>query len=179
MTPRSIREPWGVSQDELTPEEIVRKHLANYPLYKPDQPVFSKEDKNNIYLNWCDDPLRQMDRTTCFDAQVIDKTFYLLHIEVNKQYRGKGYGLLLYLLLEEIAKDLGCHTIEQTPSGCTPGKETRMKYVCRKLGYEPKGIVAASKNICPDGLLPDGVVCPRCGKRRGPSGINGGTWVHF
>lgn len=35
------------------------------------------------------------------------------------------------------------------------------------------------ENDCPDGLLPDGNICPRCGKRRGPSGIAGGTWVHF
>jgi hypothetical protein len=32
---------------------------------------------------------------------------------------------------------------------------------------------------CPDGLLPDGDICPGCGKRRGPSGIGGGTWVHY
>jgi len=32
---------------------------------------------------------------------------------------------------------------------------------------------------CPDGLLPDGECCPRCGGRRAPSGIDGGTWVHF
>ncbi len=32
---------------------------------------------------------------------------------------------------------------------------------------------------CPDGLLPDGPICPRCGKNRAPSGIGGGTWVHW
>lgn len=32
---------------------------------------------------------------------------------------------------------------------------------------------------CPDGLTPDGPICPKCGGRRGPSGIDGGTWVHF
>lgn len=31
---------------------------------------------------------------------------------------------------------------------------------------------------CPDGLLPDGPICPKCGGVRGPSGIGGGTWVH-
>jgi hypothetical protein len=31
---------------------------------------------------------------------------------------------------------------------------------------------------CPDALLPDGPVCPRCGGHRGPSGIDGGSWVH-
>jgi len=32
---------------------------------------------------------------------------------------------------------------------------------------------------CPNALLPDGPVCPRCGGRRGPSGVDGGSWVHF
>lgn len=31
---------------------------------------------------------------------------------------------------------------------------------------------------CPDGLLPDGDRCPKCGGPRAPSGIGGGTWVH-
>lgn len=34
-------------------------------------------------------------------------------------------------------------------------------------------------NQCPDGLLPDGEQCPRCGGKRAPSGVGGGTWVHF
>lgn len=32
---------------------------------------------------------------------------------------------------------------------------------------------------CPDNLLPDGETCPRCGGPRAPSGIDGGSWVHF
>jgi hypothetical protein len=32
---------------------------------------------------------------------------------------------------------------------------------------------------CPDGLSPEGETCPRCGGHRAPSGIDGGTWVHF
>lgn len=32
---------------------------------------------------------------------------------------------------------------------------------------------------CPDGLLPDGPTCPRCGGKRGPSGVDGGSWVHY
>ncbi len=32
---------------------------------------------------------------------------------------------------------------------------------------------------CPNNLLPDGPVCPKCGGRRGPSGIDGGSWVHY
>lgn len=32
---------------------------------------------------------------------------------------------------------------------------------------------------CADGALPDGETCPQCGAPRAPSGIGGGTWVHF
>jgi len=31
---------------------------------------------------------------------------------------------------------------------------------------------------CPDALLPDGTICPRCGNERAPSGVDGGSWVH-
>lgn len=40
-------------------------------------------------------------------------------------------------------------------------------------------VTASAEERCPDGLLPDGPVCPRCGRNRAPSGIDGGTWVHF
>lgn len=36
-----------------------------------------------------------------------------------------------------------------------------------------------SPERCADGALPDGPVCPRCGAARGPSGVDGGTWVHL
>ena len=32
---------------------------------------------------------------------------------------------------------------------------------------------------CPDELLPDGPICPRCGGERAASGCGGGSWVHF
>lgn len=34
-------------------------------------------------------------------------------------------------------------------------------------------------NECPNNILPDGPVCPRCGEERAPSGADGGSWVHF
>jgi len=32
---------------------------------------------------------------------------------------------------------------------------------------------------CPDDLLPGGDWCPRCGGERAPSGVDGGSWVHY
>ncbi len=52
--------------------------------------------------------------------------------------------------------------------GCPACNQTGDNHTCGKA--EPR---------CPDGLLPDGIRCPRCGKNRAPSGIGGGTWVHF
>lgn len=181
---RSLKEPFSVSQDEPTPLEKVRKHLETYPLYEASQEIFIKEDDKNIFINWQTarfvDDNWHINRGSHFDVQITGKTMYILHIEVAPEFRGRGFGFLLYLLLEEIAKEFGCHIMEMTPSGwtTTPEKETRMNYVVRKLHYVPKGITAI-KDICPDGLSPDGAVCPRCGKRRGPSGIDGGTWVHY
>jgi hypothetical protein len=39
--------------------------------------------------------------------------------------------------------------------------------------------VDGMKLNCPDNLLPDGETCPRCSGPRGPSGVDGGSWVHL
>jgi hypothetical protein len=50
---------------------------------------------------------------------------------------------------------------------------------CRAIVEECEHSRVDVPEKCPDGLLPDGEVCPRCKGRRGPSGIGGGTWVHY
>ena len=45
-----------------------------------------------------------------------------------------------------------------------------------KLQDNMREEIAAGR--CPDGLLPDGPVCPACGEERAASGVDGGTWVH-
>jgi len=175
---RSITDTWEISQDKPTPIDVVRGILNDYPLCKSEHDVFYKEDNNNIYLNWnSGNRLHWISSDTGrFDLQITNKVCYLLHIEIAEEHRHKGLGFLLYLLIEEIARELGCHTIVQTPSGWTDRNltKTRMEYVCDKLGYTKKGI-EAEKDICPDGLLPTGDVCPRCGRCR----IHIGTsWWH-
>jgi hypothetical protein len=56
--------------------------------------------------------------------------------------------------------------------------EDPMESALRKLGFFT-GIEKREQSKCPDGLLPDGPVCPRCGGNRGPSGVDGGTWIHY
>jgi hypothetical protein len=49
----------------------------------------------------------------------------------------------------------------------------------KMLAAAPRPDTNQEGAACPDALLPDGPVCPRCGKPRAASGINGGSWVHF
>lgn len=39
--------------------------------------------------------------------------------------------------------------------------------------------LSLDRGACPDGELPDGPTCPSCGRPRGPSGVDRGTWVHL
>lgn len=45
--------------------------------------------------------------------------------------------------------------------------------------YEELEKALKGEGECPNGLLPDGPTCPRCGGKRAPSGVDGGSWVHF
>lgn len=45
--------------------------------------------------------------------------------------------------------------------------------ICALKGERP------DDRTCEDGVLPDGSICPKCGRDRGPSGVGGGTWVHL
>lgn len=54
--------------------------------------------------------------------------------------------------------------------------------IARDLGVPVEKLVEIATEEalkCPDGLLPDGETCPRCGGHRAPSGVDGGSWVHF
>ena len=39
-------------------------------------------------------------------------SFYIEHIVINEEQRGKGHGRALYLLVEQMAKNLGCKWIQ-------------------------------------------------------------------
>ena len=49
----------------------------------------------------------------------------------------------------------------------------------RPITSAARAALSAEGPQCENGLLPDGPVCPRCGGPRGPSGVDGGSWVHM
>ncbi len=71
---------------------------------------------------------------------------------------------------------------DRPPARAVRAEVTLPADVCRDCGgtlVDVEGMRGCScAPRCPDGLLPDGESCPRCGGPRAPSGVGGGTWVH-
>lgn len=57
---------------------------------------------------------------------------YLVHLRLREEQRGQGHGADLYERLVRLAGELGCATIQQTPSGSTPRGESRQDYLVRR-----------------------------------------------
>ncbi len=88
---------------------------------------------------------------TYWDANVIGSKFYLLHIQIVREYRGKGHGAALYEIIERIAAELGCREVRQHPSGTTSAGETRRSYLERR-GWTSDGIEVFKKTNVGCGL---------------------------
>lgn len=71
-------------------------------------------------------------KETYFHTNVDGDVLYLLTIQVAEHFRGRGYGDRLYDIVEDLAVDLGCREVRQTPSGWTTTKETRRSYLNRR-----------------------------------------------
>jgi hypothetical protein len=123
--------------------EVFRKHLQNWPGYAPQHSLESHVAPCNTWIGYRTSPQVHPFGTTHFDVNITESaseplTFYLLHIELEAALRGIGLGARLYELLTEIARELDCKRIVQTPSGWTPSGETRDAYLQRR-GWLPLG----------------------------------------
>jgi hypothetical protein len=89
-------------------------------------------------------------------------------------WRATDEGKDVILLLEK-GRPVG----ERVKCECKPSPYMEHMPNCPNWRSLLPAATAGEPTKCPDGLLPDGETCPRCGGNRGPSGIDGGTWVHF
>lgn len=108
---------------------------------------FRENHKINIHVNGQNDisigyrtaeRISEMKDSTHFDIQVIGHSCYILHIELDKQERGRGIGWSLYDAIHCFARNIGSKRIIQNPSGWTPKGETRREYLLKR-GYIPSG----------------------------------------
>lgn len=115
-------------------EDTVRRVLSGWTLYRPEHYVHVCERPGFISIEYfaaADWHFRAED-LSAFSLNVQGLTLYLLHIRLRSSDRGKGLGSGLYSAIEEIAYQLGCARIEQTPSGWTPDGDTRANYLKRR-----------------------------------------------
>jgi len=126
--------------------EITNRNLKTWSLWvfhENTHKILSKNlDKNKIWLG-CHKinqsySLSAWDNTH-FDVNIIDDIFYLLGISISKEYRGKGHGNDLYVVLENIAREFGCSKIQMNPSGETQTGDSRKNYLLKR-GYNETGI---------------------------------------
>ncbi|MDP4039222.1 MAG: GNAT family N-acetyltransferase [Candidatus Pacearchaeota archaeon] len=86
---------------------------------------------------------------TYFDLNLRENVCYLLHIELQKKFRGRGFGWRLYQAVQEFARSMGSRVVRQFPSGGFFAgeelKESRRDYLVRRgyglVGDNPDGEV--------------------------------------
>jgi GNAT superfamily N-acetyltransferase len=112
-------------------EKVFADHLVKHPLYESGHiNVFCISD-NTWSINYRISNIPQRKSEMCFSVNIIKGIFYILHINLPQDQRGKGLGKTLYEILAEIARECGCSQIRQTPSGWTHTQETRESYLLR------------------------------------------------
>jgi len=119
--------------------EITLKHLRKHPLFKPEHRVLTREISGGWWIGYRTTGSNHPQETTHFDVNILKDTFFVLHIAVEKEERGKGHGDALYKVLEEIARETKCKKVQMTASGQTPSGESRQDYLLRR-GYKKFGI---------------------------------------
>ncbi len=132
-------------------EATFRKVLATWPAYVTTHHVYVRQCDGYAYYGYVgnDNWLPETSGVTRLDINVRGDTLYLLGIRLLPELRGKGLGRKLYEVVEELARQLGCSRVVQTPSGRTYSGQSRADYL-RKLGYSLSGHVA-TKELQKDG----------------------------
>jgi len=115
---------------------LGRKHLEDdFPLFEESHTVDARDlGEEKFWVGYRTTKGRAPRDSTHFDINVERDICYLLWIELVREERGKNHGRALYGAVENIARDLGCDRVRQTPSGWTPDGKTRKDYL-KNLGY--------------------------------------------
>ena len=124
---------------------LRRNLLLKLSLYEEAHAVDAREitdTKGKWWVGYSTKDFTPLGRETCFDLNVIKNICYLLHIQLEEKFRGRGFGWNLYEAIHAFSKDVGCKIVRQTPSGgpIIDGKrtESRRDYLLRR-GYVPFG----------------------------------------
>lgn len=131
--------------DAAALETLFRELLSTWPYYRPEHYVHTRVGEP-AYLGYVGYPTWQPEtvEVTRLEINVELPILYLLSIRLQPGLRGRGIGWQLYELVEELARRLGCHYLEQTPSGTTYSRQSRAEYLAAR-GYTLVGGVAVKE----------------------------------
>jgi GNAT superfamily N-acetyltransferase len=118
--------------DQYQVAEVVDRCLQAWSLYRPGVLRVRRFADGALAVScWRGEFLSE--EVEGFSLNVAENGIcYLLDIKLQEKHRGQGYGDALYKILEEVARELGCSQIRQTPSGWTRTGETRKDYLMRR-----------------------------------------------
>jgi len=124
----------------------MRELLLQWPLYEPDDhvQVTRLTGEDNWSLGYCGKFDGQAftggmriakEPPNLLEINLKGGVLYLLFIQLAREHRHKGYGDLLYKVVERMAVETGCDEVRQFPSGGTE-TTTREEYLVRR-GWHP------------------------------------------
>ena len=91
--------------------------------------------RGKIWIGY-EDGSRERGTETRFDLNIEGDLCYGVFIRLRPEFRGMGLGEMLYVITENIARELGCKRMIRAASGQTPRGESRRNYLVIKLDYK-------------------------------------------
>lgn len=96
-------------------EVSLRKKLSKLEIYGAGDKVrIDSDESNNLFVQYKKGNYAGLVGTMHFALQIEAETAYLLSIWREEQYKGKGFGRILYTVVEDFCKDMGVKRIQLT-----------------------------------------------------------------
>jgi len=100
-------------------EASLKKKLSRFEIYDKvnDKVKITTDENSSLFIQYKKGNYAGLLGTTHFALQIEAETAYLLSIGREEQYRGRGFGRILYNVVEDFCKDRGIKKIQLTFSG--------------------------------------------------------------
>lgn len=97
-------------------EASLRKKLSRMEVYDrvSDKVRIDSDESNKLFVQYKKGNYAELVGTTHFALQIETETAYLLSIGREEQYKGKGFGRILYNVVEDFCKVRGVKRIQLT-----------------------------------------------------------------
>ena len=130
-------------------EVSLRKKLSKLEIYDAGDKVrIDSDESNKLFVQYKKGNYARLIGTTHFALQIEAETAYLLSIGREERYRNKGFGRILYNVVEDFCNERGVERIQLTFS--SEGREEYWQSLgFKKIGWflQMEKILRNDKNI--------------------------------